>query len=195
MTKSTRGEAIRRWVEQEIDARFERDGVVRLPEVADEAVRYVTSLPQVEAEEVLWDIVRPFAYESGQAYMTATRERFREDMGEVLVVGDGSTLVSRSNIAKRAAGRFARWREYDGEHYVSFTDMRKAQLLKAAKQRFKRGDIELHTARFEVLVASGMDEGETVKEAYTEGQLEAIWEQAREEIDDRLDGLLKEEEE
>jgi hypothetical protein len=110
-----------------------------------------------------------------------------------VLVGDRTTLVSRSNIARRAASRFTRWKEHDGIHYVSFTAMQKDQLIRAAKKRYQRGDIELHTARFEVLVAAGMDEGETVEDRYTEGELEQLWEQAREDVDDRLSGLLGEE--
>lgn len=168
VTERTRKEQLKALLLAEIEG----EASVNLPQLANRIVDSV-----VDDEEfvrgLVEEAVRPFVYEVGKRLMAQTR-------GEP-VIELGDEVVARSEFearAKTVSSKFERWMEHADGRYVNFMEMRKADLVEAARQREARASTELAIAQFEKMLASKLKKSEKVGERFTPGQLDEMWAKA-----------------
>lgn len=164
----TRAEQLKGILLAEIDG----EPSVNLPQLANRVVNSV-----IEDEEFVRDLVeqavRPFVYNMGKRLMAKTR-------GES-VIELGDEIVGRSEFEARArvvTHKFEYWMEHSDGRYVNFMEMRKEDLLEAARQREARASTELAIAQFEKMLASKLKKSEKVGERFTPSQLDEMWAKA-----------------
>jgi hypothetical protein len=150
------------WMREETEG----ESITRLPELTDRTVERLMANQDV-LRAYLTGSIRDLTYDFAQRFIGKTR-------GFVLF---GDDLIARQDVPKIAALRRPRWQawlEHVGDRHVRLFDMMKRELLHAASLREERGQTEYQYAALWRELASGLDDVQSVKEVYTEKQIEEI---------------------
>jgi len=168
---------VREWIRDRIDP-SDRGAT---PRIAEGAVAWLQETP---------DLLDRFLYE--QVFNT-TAEIVRAVMLETRRVKRFAEVVDESEETKRAA--LQRWldrREHVNPQvgYVRLGAMTAEELLLAAQERETRAKRDLGHARWFRMLATGLDEGQTVEERYTALQVEEAYESATETVTARMAEIM-----
>lgn len=168
---------VREWIRDRIDP-SDRGAT---PRIAEGAVAWLQETP---------DLLDRFLYE--QVFNT-TAEIVRAVMLETRRVKRFTEVADEPEEAKREA--LQRWldrREHVNPQigYVRLGAMTAEELLLAAQERETRARRDLGHARWFRMLATGLDEGQTVEERYTALQVEAAYESATDAVNARMEGIM-----
>lgn len=156
---------IRAWIREHIS---DVDSV-KAPEITQEAIEAFMDQEDV-VRALLEEQIKPLVYE---LVMTEIKDTRRDAV--IDTNGHVVSRKSREQSAKQKWTRFQRWLEYDGMHHHRLLAMNKQQLQDAARTRRVRAKTEMDLARFMDVLAGGLEEGQTVEDAYTYQEIEAIY--------------------
>jgi len=168
---------VREWIRDRIDP-SDRGAT---PRIAEGAVAWLQETPE---------LLDRFLYE--QVFNT-TAEIVRAVMLETRRVKRFTEVADESEETKREA--LQRWldrREHVNPQvgYVRLGAMTAEELLLAAQERETRAKRDLGHARWFRMLATGMDEGQTVEERYTALQVEEAYESATDAVNARMEGIM-----
>lgn len=161
---STKAE-LTRWVRDEISGK----AVVQLPELTNRAVAHFSNDPEFVAR-LMDEMFRPMVYDIAKRVMQTTRPA-----GGIIQMGD--TLTTREaarEAASKMQNRWTRWLEHVDSRHVRLTDMTKADLLTAAKERRRRGDSEYELAALWEALAERLEGTERVGERFSVAEIERV---------------------
>jgi hypothetical protein len=150
------------WMREETEGQ----SITRLPELTDRTVERLLANQDI-LRAYLTASVRELTYDFAQRFIGQTR-------GHVLF---GDDLIARPDIPAIASTRRPRWQawmEHIGDRHVRLFDMMKGELLSAASLREERGHTEYQYAALWRELAGKMTDVQSVKEVFTEKQVEEI---------------------
>lgn len=152
MSKTPR-QRVSAWMREEMAGKSE----VMLPDVVDRMVDHFKSDPEF-VRAFLTEMLRPIAYSIAQQVCAGSRDTH--------LVYDDSPPAPAIRAAVRP--KWWVWQEHAGSRHVLLPEMTSADLLLAATEREKRGEVEYRLAGLWRKLAAKLGEGQLVGEVFDE---------------------------
>lgn len=160
---------LKQWVREKLQN--ETTVVWKVPVIAKEAEtewrrrgsQIFYELLRETLETTMYQIVLEVTAESRNAYKPGNRS---SKISRVIADPNGNQVVIHRNHARRATEIISAWWEHAGDEHVKLLEANKEQLLLAVAERTKQANTQLARAEFLTALADGMDETQTVEQAW-----------------------------